>query len=182
MTVPEALLAAIIGAFFVAIGLTAFAVSWLRGWSRDRAAPLFGVFVLLYGVRLLCKSSLVWEATGLPETWFRFTEDWITYAILAPGAMFVEAIAPPAYRTIARRLWQVDLIYAALSIGADIVSPARLRAPDKSDRGDHSFCVRRGFSDRIVSEKLPRTIAASGALGSDRRHNRRVHFHGSCRI
>jgi sigma-B regulation protein RsbU (phosphoserine phosphatase) len=121
MTVLEALLIAIIGAFLVAIGLTAIAVSSLRGLSRDRAAPLFGVFVLLYGVRLLCKSPLVWEATGEPEVWFRFTEDWITYAILAPGAMFVEAIAPPAYRSIARRLWQVDLIYAAASIGADIV-------------------------------------------------------------
>src|SRR5262245_34973839 len=97
MTIMEALLIAIIGAFFVAIGVTAFAVSSLRGWSRDRAAPLFGMFVLLYGVRLLCKSPLVWEATGLARTWFRFTDEWITYAILAPGAMFVEAIAPPAY-------------------------------------------------------------------------------------
>jgi sigma-B regulation protein RsbU (phosphoserine phosphatase) len=121
MTVLEALLIAMMGAFLVAIGLTALAVSSLRGWSRDRAAPLFGVFVLLYGVRLLCKSPLVWEATGLIETWFRFTENWITYAILAPGAMFVEAIVAPAYRIIARRLWQIDLIYAALSIASDIV-------------------------------------------------------------
>ncbi|MGH9845702.1 MAG: PP2C family protein-serine/threonine phosphatase [Blastocatellia bacterium] len=120
MTVLEALLIAIIGAFLIAIGLTAFAVSSLRGLSRDRAAPLFGVFVLLYGVRLLCKSSLVWEATGLTETWFRFTDDWITYAILAPGTMFVEVIVAPAYRTIARRLWQIDLIYASLAIASDI--------------------------------------------------------------
>ena len=122
MTVMEALLIAIIGAFLVAIGLTAFAVSSLRGWSRDRAAPLFGVFVLLYGVRLLCKSPLVWEATGLTETWFRFADDWITYAILAPAAMFVEVIAAAPYRIIARRLWQIDLIYAALAIAADIAA------------------------------------------------------------
>jgi hypothetical protein len=34
--------------------------------------------------------------------------------------MFAEAIAAPAYRTIARRLWQIDLIYAALAIASDI--------------------------------------------------------------
>src|SRR5215475_15696037 len=121
MTTLESLLIAIIGAFLVAISLTTFAVSSLRGWSRDRAAPLFGVVVLLYGVRLLGRSALVWEATGLTGTWFRFADDWITYAILAPATMFVEVIAPLAYRTIARRLWQIDLIYAALAIGTDIV-------------------------------------------------------------
>src|SRR5215813_7485278 len=121
MTTLESLLIAIIGAFLVAISLTTFAVSSLRGWSRDRAAPLFGVVVLLYGVRLLGRSTLVWEATGLTETWFRFADDWITYAILAPATMFVEVIAAPRYRIIARRLWQIDLIYAALAIGADIV-------------------------------------------------------------
>ncbi len=120
MTTLESLLIAIIGAFLVAISLTTFAVSSLRGWSRDRAAPLFGVVVLLYGVRLLVRSTLVWEATGLTETWFRFADDWITYVILAPATMFAEVIAAPAYRTIARRLWQIDLIYAALAIGADI--------------------------------------------------------------
>jgi len=56
----------------------------------------------------------------LTETWFRFADDWITYVILAPATMFAEVIAAPAYRTIARRLWQIDLIYAALAIGADI--------------------------------------------------------------
>jgi len=120
MTTLESLLIAIIGAFLVAISLTTFAVSSLRGWSRDRAAPFFGVVVLLYGVRLLAKSTLVWEATGLPGTWFRSADVWITYAILAPATMFAEVIAAPAYRIIARRLWQIDLIYAALAIGADI--------------------------------------------------------------
>jgi Stage II sporulation protein E (SpoIIE) len=114
------LLIAIIGAFLVAISLTTFAVSSLRGWSRDQAAPLFGVVVLLYGVRLLGRSTLVWEATGLSGTWFRFADAWITYAILAPATMFMGVIAAPAHRTIARRLWQIDLIYAALAIGADI--------------------------------------------------------------
>ena len=59
MTTLESLLIAIIGAFLVAISLTTFAVSSLRGWSRDRAAAFFGVVVLLYGVRLLAKSTLV---------------------------------------------------------------------------------------------------------------------------
>jgi len=116
----EALLIAMIGAFLVAIGLTAVAVSSLRGFSRDRAAPSFGVFVLLYGIRLLSRSPLVWETTGLAETWFSFIDSWITYAILVPGAMFVEAVAAPAYRVIARRLWQIDLVYAVLAIAADI--------------------------------------------------------------
>jgi sigma-B regulation protein RsbU (phosphoserine phosphatase) len=120
MTSLEALLIAIIGSFLVAIGITALAVSSLRGWSRDRAAPSFGVFVLLYGIRLLCRSQLVWETTGLNETWFRFTDSWITYAILVPAAMFVEAVAAPAFRVIARRLWKIDLVYAALAITADV--------------------------------------------------------------
>jgi len=59
MTSLEALLIAIIGASLVAIGLTALAVSSLRGWSRDRTAPSFGLFVLVYGIRLLCRSPLV---------------------------------------------------------------------------------------------------------------------------
>jgi phosphoserine phosphatase RsbU/P len=121
MTVLEALLSAIIGAFFVAIGLTALSVSSLRGFSRDRAVPSFAVSVLLYGIRLLCNSPLVVEATGVNRIWFQFTHDWITYAILVPISMFVEAIAAPPYRIIARRLWQIDIIYAALAITVDIV-------------------------------------------------------------
>ncbi len=122
MTVPEALLIAMVGSLLVAIGLTAFAVSSLRGLSRDRALPLFGVFVLLYGVRLLSKSPLIWEATGWAKMWFWFTDKWITYAILAPAAMLIEAISAPAYRTILRRVWQANCIYAALAIAADIAA------------------------------------------------------------
>jgi sigma-B regulation protein RsbU (phosphoserine phosphatase) len=120
MTALEALLIVIIASLFIAIGLTALAVSLLRGLSRDRMAPLFGVFVLLYGIRLMVKSPLLREAIGLAGEWHRFIEDWITYAIPGSAAMFMEVIAAPAYRSILRRVWQADFIYAALAIVADI--------------------------------------------------------------
>ena len=184
MTSLEALLIAIIGAFLVAIGLTALAVSSLRGWSRDRAAPSFGVFVLLYGIRLLCRSPLVWETTGLPETWFRFTDSWITYAIFVPASMFVEAVAAPPYRIIARRLWQFDLAYAALAIAADIAlrRPGSMLWMNPIAVVTHfSFWI--GVSDWFDSDELTRPFAApipASARRDNRLNNRRKYFRRSC--
>ena len=70
MTFQEALVVFTIGSLLVATGLTLVVIS-LRDWSHYRAAPIFGVFVLLYGVRLMVKSPLLWEATGLSVSWFR---------------------------------------------------------------------------------------------------------------
>jgi sigma-B regulation protein RsbU (phosphoserine phosphatase) len=119
MTFQEALVVFTIGSLLVATGLTLLVVS-LRDWSHYRAAPIFGVFVLLYGVRLMVKSPLLWEATGLSASWFRFTGHWITYVIPAPAGMFMEALAAPKFRPILRRVWQLDFIYAALAIAADV--------------------------------------------------------------
>ncbi len=114
--VPGELAEAIIGSLFIAIGIAAALAALTARPRRDAAALSFGVFCLLYGVRLASKSSLVQSATGWPEPLFQYVEAFVTYTILVPGGFFVVAVAGPGWHQLPWRLVQLTSICAVFAV------------------------------------------------------------------
>lgn len=85
----------LIGTVLAVVALATMLVAFLRRRARDRALPAFGVFALLYGVRLLANSSLFTQPIGGPDALWAYLGELITYVILAPAAMFAEALLGP---------------------------------------------------------------------------------------
>ena len=107
---------AVIGALFVAIAAAAIIAALSARPGRDRAVFWFGVFALLYGVRLSAQSSLVAAATGWPLASFEYVEAFLTYAILIPAGLFTEALSGPGRYQMVRRTWQASCVYAVVGI------------------------------------------------------------------
>ncbi len=117
---PRELAEAIVGALFVAIGVTAGAAAVSARPRRELTPLWFGVFCLLYGVRLLARSSLVWAAAGWPEPLFHYAEAFVTYTILVPAGLFVETLVGRGWHQLVRRTWQLTCVYAGAAIVNDI--------------------------------------------------------------
>jgi phosphoserine phosphatase RsbU/P len=111
---------AVVGVLILAVGLVALAFAAMRLPSRDRALLWFGVFACLYGVRLAGSSELVRASVPLPPLAWSHGGAFITYAILTPGALFLESLFGPGWRGILRRTWQGLAVYAALAIANDL--------------------------------------------------------------
>jgi phosphoserine phosphatase RsbU/P len=125
MSSQESLFITVVGSLLAAVSMAAFAVASLRGRSREPALARFGLFVLLYAVRLLGRSPLVREATGIDAAVLGAVGGWITCAIIVPAAMFVEAISAPRLRPVLRLVWQADVVYVALAVAAAVTTGDR---------------------------------------------------------
>jgi hypothetical protein len=101
---PRELAEAIIGSLFLAIGLAAMAAGSSARPRRDRTAVWFGVFSMLYGVRLCAKSDLILAVTPWPDTCFQYVDAFVTYAITIPAGLFVETLVGPGWHQSIRRV------------------------------------------------------------------------------
>jgi sigma-B regulation protein RsbU (phosphoserine phosphatase) len=119
MVSPTELSEALIASFITAMGLIAIALAALRLPSGDRTPLWFGLFGCLYGVRLAGYSQLVQPV--FPEVLWRYLDAFITYAIIVPGALFIESLFGPGWRLTLRRTWQAAVVYALLAIVHDVV-------------------------------------------------------------
>jgi sigma-B regulation protein RsbU (phosphoserine phosphatase) len=119
--VASELVEAIIGSLFAAIGLVAAVAGLSTRPRRERAAVWFGVFCLLYGVRMAAKSDLVVAVIPWRRDAFHYIDAIVTYSILIPAGLLVESLIGPGRLQIVRRLWQVTCVYAACAIVNDLV-------------------------------------------------------------
>ncbi len=118
------LLEAIVGAIILTIGALSIVFFLLsrRDTAQDRTAWWFGVFVVLYGLRLMSVSGLVRAVFGAgDETWNEFAAV-MTYVIPVPAGLFVEAILGAGWRKMLRRTWQALLIYSIAAIAIDAIT------------------------------------------------------------
>ncbi len=115
------LVGAILGALFVAIGLAAAAAALSARPRRVRAGLWFGVFCLLYGIRLEARSGLIQSLTQWPETSLQYANAFLTYAMLVPAGLFVEALVGPGRHQLVRRMWQATCVYAPAAMVNDLV-------------------------------------------------------------
>src|SRR5512132_4617507 len=118
------LLEALVGAIILTIGALAVASFFLgrRENARDRSAWWFGVFVLLYGLRLMSVSALVRAAFGFSDVVWSEVAAAMTYIIPLPAALFVEAILGMGWHRLLRRLWQALLVYALAALTIDVIA------------------------------------------------------------
>jgi hypothetical protein len=109
------LAAVVVGVLFVAIGILAHAIAFTARPRVDRAAVWFGVFCLAYGVRLVASAGLLPLVTGWPQPLFGFIDASITYFILVPATLFLEALLGPGPFQLLHRTGQ---LLAAIALGA----------------------------------------------------------------
>ena len=112
---------AIIGALFAAIGLVATVAGLSARPRRERAAVWFGLFCLLYGVRMGARSNLFHAVIPWPEPVFDYIDASVTYTILIPAGLLMESLIGPGRFQIVRRVWQITCVYAAGAILNDLV-------------------------------------------------------------
>jgi phosphoserine phosphatase RsbU/P len=122
MLPPTELPEAIIGSLMAALGLLAIAFGALRLPARDRAAFWFGLFALMYGVRLLGDSDLIRALVPLTPAVWRYREAVITYTILVPAVLFVESLLGSGWRRIVRRTWQALLVWGVAAITYELAT------------------------------------------------------------
>ena len=112
----------VVGSLFVAIGTAAGAAALSARPRINRSAAWFGVFCILYGVRLAADSELVQIGTQAPETFFKYVDAFVTYTILIPATLFVESFLGRGRYALLRRTWQLLLICGAGAILTDLIA------------------------------------------------------------
>ncbi len=118
-----------LGVLFIAIGLAAASVFKLRTRNRDKIVLWFGVFALLFGVRLLALADTVRFATGVPDHfWFYFAAG-ISYVIPVPALLFLREIFV-SWRPVLGWLFRFQLLFAGTALVCDQVlgRPESLRS------------------------------------------------------
>jgi sigma-B regulation protein RsbU (phosphoserine phosphatase) len=120
-SLPGELAEAIVGSLFIACGVVTLVAGLAARPRRVPIAVWFGVFSVMYGVRLGSKSDLVRAVTGWPDTGFLYTDAFITYSILVPVGLFTESTTGPGRGGVVRRLWQLTAVYAACAMANDLI-------------------------------------------------------------
>jgi hypothetical protein len=111
-----------IGCTLMAIGLTSIGAWALRRRATARLLFVFGIWCLLYGVRLLAREPAVQLAIGGAHGTWSSLIAFITYGINVPTALFFEALVGPGWRQSVRRVRQVQVAYAVVAIGLGLAT------------------------------------------------------------
>jgi phosphoserine phosphatase RsbU/P len=111
---------AVVGSLFVAIGLAAAVGGLSARPRRELTAIWFGLFCLLYGIRLGARSALIEVVSSLRPEILQYTDAFITYAILIPAGLFTESLTGPGWHQLVRRTWQASCGYALWGVLNDL--------------------------------------------------------------
>ncbi len=89
---------------------------------REMAAPRWlGIFSLLYGLRLLARTTIIRLVFDLPPAFWNYTEAAITYTILIPANIFLREILP-AHRRVLTWIIGGLSVFAVAAIASDAIS------------------------------------------------------------
>jgi sigma-B regulation protein RsbU (phosphoserine phosphatase) len=113
---PDVLLAGV----FIAAGLATIVLYRLKQRSRDLALLWFGLFAILYGVRLLSATDAMHIAFDRLEPFWIYFGAAITYTILLPLTLLLREIFPQ-WRVVLRWLLWVLAVFAVAGIVSDAV-------------------------------------------------------------
>lgn len=109
------------GSVICAIGALAIAAAAVRQPRREPAVLWFGVFTLLYGVRLLTDSQLVRGLAAPDAVFWLYLDAAITYGILAPALRFAVSLVPGRRRSAIERVITALWGYAAVALALDLL-------------------------------------------------------------
>jgi sigma-B regulation protein RsbU (phosphoserine phosphatase) len=119
---------ALLGTLFITLGLAAIGGAHLRSDRRDRSLIWFGVFTLLYGVRLSARSAVIDATVRFNQNLWNYVDVSITYFIFVPAVLLVLAIFGPGPRRVLHYLWRLDLLVAIVAITWDLTASQPGRA------------------------------------------------------
>jgi Stage II sporulation protein E (SpoIIE) len=110
-----------IGCMLVALGFGSIAAWLLRRRAAERLLLLFGIWCLLYGLRLVALQTPVHLSIGGSHRTWAYIIAFVTYVINVPGGLFFEALLGPGWKYSIRRVWQLQAVYAAVAISTDLI-------------------------------------------------------------
>jgi phosphoserine phosphatase RsbU/P len=113
---------ALLGTLFLTLGVAAIGGAHLRSDRRDPSLIWFGGFTLLYGARLLARSSVIGATVRWNQNVWAYIDVSITYVIFVPAVLLILAIFGPGPRRILHYLWKLDLVFAAVATGWDLTA------------------------------------------------------------
>lgn len=116
------LAALVVGSLFVAIGVAAAATAFSARPHVNRTALWFALFCFLYGVSLVADDELVRAVTQWPVRLLQYLVASITYTILIPATLFVEALIGSGRYKLIRRTWQLLAVCAVVAILTDLIA------------------------------------------------------------
>jgi sigma-B regulation protein RsbU (phosphoserine phosphatase) len=119
---PSELLGLAIGCTSIALGATSIAAWSLRRRAVERQLLWFGIWCLLYGIRLLASQPPVRMSLGGSARAWSFAVAFITYSINIPSGLFFESLIGQGWKRSIRRVWQAQIIYAVGAITTDLVA------------------------------------------------------------
>jgi phosphoserine phosphatase RsbU/P len=117
------LVGVILGTFIGTAGLMSVGLMLFRWRRTERRTVLsFGLFCLLYGLRMLGRSVAATPDAGLPPGVMSVAIAWMTYVIPIPITVFSEQFLGQGWRRSIRVLIYVEAAYAVAAMTADVVT------------------------------------------------------------
>lgn len=126
------ILSSAIGAILLAIGFIAASIFVFRKQTRDRTLLYFGIFVIVYAIRIVLRDPVILSGFGISPAVAGHIIRAITFTIALPTLfMFLEVVQTDWRRVI---LWALalQLVFAPFAILCDVFGVAR-RAVDISN-------------------------------------------------
>jgi len=117
-----------IGVGLVFAGLIGTSLFLLRSRTRERTLIYFGIFSVLYGIRLLSQQTIVRALWGLPRSQWDLFAWLITCTILLPLSLFIYELADIRFRNVLRWMLAIQGTLAVVGTAGPIVGvpPTRL--------------------------------------------------------
>jgi phosphoserine phosphatase RsbU/P len=110
-----------IGCTLIALGVTSIGTWGIRRGKAEWLLLLFGIWCVLYGVRLVAEQPVVRASLGGSTRGWAYVIAFITYGINVPTGLFFEALVGQGWMQSVRRMWQVQAVYAVVAIVLGLV-------------------------------------------------------------
>ena len=118
-----------IGAILLSIGLLATGIFLFRKQTRDRMLLYFGIFVILYAVRVFLREPTILSVFGIPPAIAGHIIRTITYTIALPILVLFLEVLQTRWRRVVIWTVAVQLAFAVVAVPLDYLGIA-LRALD----------------------------------------------------
>ncbi len=109
----------VVGLILLMAGTGAVALFFFRSKSRDLTLIYFGLFSILYALRLLLRMQVVRSLSGVSDSLRQHIDLWITVVLLIPFLLFLRQVLGPRTKTLVRVFLITQAIFAAAAITAD---------------------------------------------------------------
>ncbi len=110
----------LVGFILLAVGMAAVMLFLVRRKSHDLTLIYFSIFAILYAVRLLLRTRVIRSLAGISDPFVDHLNLWITFTLLIPFVLFLRQVLGPQIKTLLNRLLIALVIFAVVSIAADV--------------------------------------------------------------